>query len=209
MSIEDEDWLALPKSGQELFLEALGDDTSNPVRDLKLPDTVNPEYAAVIRAYRKLRPQQRMYCKALIRCNGRRTKALRMLREEQFVVIDPSTVSRWHKDPRFVRAVELTKKQCLEYAEIDPASLMLRAGEIVDDAMEPQPIVNKKGEVVGYDTDRQSALRGIEWLGKVHKMGGDENTNRTTLNLIVNLATREELVELPKAIEGEFTESDD
>jgi hypothetical protein len=203
---EDEDWLALPKSGQELFLEALGDDVSPAIPDAKLPANVDPEYAAVIRAYRQLSPKQRIYCRCLVQNYGRHSRAQRAMRDEHFISINPSTYSRWHRDPRFVRAVELTKKQCLAYAEVDPTSLMLRTAEVIDQAMEPEEIFDKEGRIVGHKVDRQSALRGIEWLGKVHKMGGDDGSNRTTLNLIVNLATRDDTPVLPP-IEGEILES--
>lgn len=205
--IEDEDWLALPKSGQELLVEALGDDTSGSQPNFPLPANVDPDYAAAIRAFRGLRPQQRIYCKCLIQSYGRRQTALRMLANDHFIQVQPSTIWRWHKDPRFVRAVELVKKQCMKMADIDPSSLMLRAAEVIDGAMEPEEIFDKEGRIIGHKVDRQSALRGIEWLGKVHKMGGEDGSNRTTLNLIVNLATRDEEPVLP-AIEGEILESD-
>jgi hypothetical protein len=191
--------LALPppeKTGPELLAEALGDETSSPMAHYPLPANIDPEYAATIRAFRALRPLQRRYCKALIQCYGKRRPALQWLLDNEMLSIDPATVSRWHKDPRFVLAVTLTKKQCLKMADIDPQSLMLRAAEVIDGAMEPQPIMDKHGNVVGHDVDRASALRGIEWIGKVHRMTEDTSSNRTTLEIVVNLATREQPVDV-------------
>lgn len=204
--------LPVVKSGQELLVAALGDETSPRDKNYEVPANVDKDYAATIRALYALRPVQRAYCKALIESRGRQSRAYEILQDKMYSV-DRTAVWRWHKKPDFVRAVELVKKQCLRMADADPTSLMLKASEVIDGALEPHPIMDKHGNVVGHDVDHAAAMRGIEWLGKVHRMTEETQSNRMVLELKVNLATREDVdpvrVTQQRVIEGEFTESDD
>ena len=194
------DWLAIPvKKGvdqDKLLAQALndGDRTVSQV-PAKIPDGVDPDYAEAIRLLRSMRLNQRAYLKALMLSGGRRTMALRMLKQDMLLSIDAATASRWHKTTKFVRAVDLVKKLLLKTADLDPVSLQLRAGEVIDNAMSPQPVFDRQGNMVGESIDHNAAMRGIEWLGKVHRMTEDNTQARVTLEF-VNIADRGETIDV-------------
>lgn len=194
------DWLALPVKktvDQDKLLQAAlnAGDVGVSRTPTVIPDGVDPDYAEAIKILRSMRLNQRAYIKALLLSGGRRTMALRMLREDMLLKIDPATVSRWHKNTKFVRCVELTKRLLLKTSDLDPVSLQLRAGEVIDDAMTPQPVFDRQGNVVGQSIDHNAAMRGIEWLGKVHRMTDEDKSARVTLEF-VNIADRGETIDV-------------
>lgn len=195
------DWLDIPAAVRKtvdqdkLLQKALNEGDRSVDRMPVVPAGVDPDYAEAIKILRTMRLNQRAYIKALLLSGGRRVMALRMLREDMLLTIDPSTVSRWHKNTKFVRCVELVKKLLLKTSDLDPVSLQLRAGEVIDDAMTRQPVFDRQGNVAGYSIDHNAAMRGIEWLGKVHRMTDEDKAARVTLEF-VNIADRGETIDV-------------
>lgn len=191
---EGDDWLDLP-DGKALVREALLDDTSPPTKFVKLPVGVDEEYVNTVKLLRRLRPKQRTYIRALMQAKGRNPEALKIM-ADAFIQVDASTISRWYRNPDFARAVDLMKKQALRLAGIDPVGLMLRAGEVIEHAMTPRHVLDREGKPTGVtEVDGNTALRGIEWLGKVHKMTQESEATRVTLE-IVNLANRDDVIDV-------------
>lgn len=191
-----DDWLDLPVAvDQEALLrQELSEDLRGSELNPVAPEGVDPEYAEAIKLVRSLRPRQRTYIRAYMASNGKRAAAIRKL-EDAFVEVDKATVSRWHKSPKFTRALELVRKLLLRSADIDPVSLMLRAGEVIEHSLTPQPRFSREGHEVGSEIDANSAMRGIEWLGKVHRMTEDDKSVRVTFEM-VNIADRDDAIDV-------------
>jgi hypothetical protein len=100
-------------------------------------------------------------------------------------------VTRWFQRPDFQLALGLMKRVYLDAAGLDPESVMLKAGKVYETAMTPQPILYM-GEPTGFEeVDLSSAMRSVEFLGKVHKMtSGDDGGARVTLH-VVNIADKQ------------------
>lgn len=174
------------------LLAALNDDVSPPVAKYEGPPGVNPRYLVAIRALMGLKPKQRLYCKALLAVAGDRSKARKAM-AERGTPVDSSTVTRWFRSQDFVNALQAIKRLALDTSETDPVSLMLSAGRIIEDALTPKPVTDRNGKVLYEGIDHSAAMKGIEWLGKVQKMTEDEGANRTVLEIVVNLANRDDL----------------
>ncbi len=174
------------------LLAALNDDVSPAVVKYEGPPGVNPRYLVAIRALMALKPRQRVYCKAILAAAGDRRKA-RAAMTQRGTPVAPGTISSWFRSQDFVNALQAIKRLALDTAEIDPVSLMLNAGRVVEDALTPKPVTDRNGKVLYEGIDHSAAMKGIEWLGKVQKMTEDEGANRTVLEIVVNLANRDDL----------------
>lgn len=188
-----DDWPGKEKTKDQLrLLAALNDDVTPAVTRYEGPPGINPRYLVAIRALMALKPKQRIYCKAILAAGGDRRKALAVM-EERGMPVTSATVGTWFRKQDFVNALQAIKRLALDKAEIDPISLMLRAGRVVDDALTPKPVTDRNGKVLYEGIDHSAAMKSIEWLGKVQKMTEDEGANRTVLEITVNLANRDDL----------------
>lgn len=192
-SVEDEDWLGpmAPEQVREVVKAAVFDDTSPRKMGIKPPAGMPALEGRLVAAMRALKPVQRTYLRAYIQAGCNRSAATRAINKRGIDLPDASTVTRWFSHPTFKLALDLMKKLYLDTAGLDPDSVMLKAGRIHDEAMTPQPILYM-GEHTGFEqVDLSSAMRAVEFLGKVHKMTtGDEAGTRVTLH-VVNIADRQ------------------
>ena len=189
----DEDWLEelAPAQVREIVTAAVFDDASKQDKDAKPPVGLPANEARLVAAMKALRPIQRTYLRAYIAGGCNRSSATRALNARKMALPDSSVITRWFQRPDFLRALDLMKKVYLDSAGLDPTSVMLKAGTVYDKAMTPQPVLYQ-GEPTGFEqVDLSSAMRSVEFLGKVHKMtSGDEGGTRVTLR-VVNIADRQ------------------
>jgi hypothetical protein len=190
---EDEDWLTelAPEQVREIVTAAVFDDASKQDVNAPMPVGLPPNEARLVVAMKALRPIQRTYLRAYVSAGCSRPAATRALNARRIALPDASVVTRWFQRPDFLRALDLMKKVYLDSAGLDPTSVMLKAGKVHEAAMTPQPILYM-GEPTGYEqVDLSSAMRSIEFLGKVHKMtSSDEGGARVTLH-VVNIADKQ------------------
>lgn len=192
-TVEDEDWLGpmAPEQVREVVTAAVFDDVSSRQVNAKPPAGMPALEGRLVAAMRALKPVQRTYLRAYIQTGCIRSAATRALNKRGIGLPDSSAVTRWFGRPDFKLALDLMKKLYLDTAGLDPDSVMIKAGRVHDEAMTPQPILYM-GEPTGFEqVDLSSAMRSIEFLGKVHKMtSGDEAGTRVTLH-VVNIADKQ------------------
>jgi hypothetical protein len=192
-TVEDEDWLGemAPEQVREVVTAAVFDDVSTRQPNAKPPAGMPALEGRLVAAMRALKPVQRTYLRAYIQAGCNRSAATRALNKRGIGLPDSSAVTRWFGRPDFKLALDLMKKLYLDTAGLDPDSVMIKAGRVHDEAMTPQPILYM-GEPTGFEqVDLSSAMRSIEFLGKVHKMtSGDEAGTRVTLH-VVNIADKQ------------------
>ena len=191
-SAEDEDWLGelAPEQVREVVKAAVFDDATPREKGAKPPAGLPALEGRLVAAMRALRPVQRAYLRAYIQAGCNRPAATRSINKRGISLPDGSVITRWFQRPDFKLALDLMKKLYLDTAGLDPDSVLLKAGRIHDVAMTPQPILYM-GEPTGFEeVDLSSAMRSVEFLGKVHKMTtGDEAGTRVTLH-VVNIADK-------------------
>lgn len=189
----DDAWLGdlAPEQVAEVVKAAVFDDASPREKGAKPPAGLPAFEGRLVAAMRALRPLQRTYLRAYIQAGCNRPAATRSINKRGISLPDTSVVTRWFQQPDFKLALDLMKKQYLDTAGLDPDSVMLKAGRVHDLAMTPQPILYM-GEPTGFEeVDLSSAMRAVEFLGKVHKMtSGDEAGTRVTLH-VVNIADKQ------------------
>lgn len=189
----DAAWLdeLAPEQVREVVTAAVFDDASKRDVNATVPAGMPPNEGRLVAAMKALRPLQRTYLRAYIASGCNRSSATRALNVRKIALPDSSVVTRWFQRPDFLRALDLMKKVYLDSEGLDPTSVMLKAGKVYDTAMTPQPILYM-GEHTGFEeVDLSSAMRSVEFLGKVHKMtSGDESGARVTLH-VVNIADRQ------------------
>lgn len=194
------DWLELDSEQVKAVVHAAVMDDSTPADRKALAPVDLPEREArLVQSLRRLKPLQRAYLRAYVAAGCTRASATRALNHRGFRLPDPSAVTRWFHKPDFMIALDLLKKVYLDAAGIDPASVLLKAGQVYDAAVTPQQLYrvgrdadgNPVSVPVGESVDLGNAMRAVEFMGKVNKMtSSDEGGTRVTLN-IVNIADRE------------------
>lgn len=186
-------WLGpmAPEQVTEVVKAAVFDDASPREKDAKPPAGLPALEGRLVAAMRAVTPVQRAYLRAYIQCGCNRPAATRSISKRGISLPDGSVITRWFQRPDFKLALDLMKKLYLDTAGLDPDSVLLKAGRIHDEAMTPKPILYM-GEPTGFEEmDLSSAMRSVEFLGKVHKMTtGDEAGTRVTLH-VVNIADRQ------------------
>lgn len=198
------DWLELPgpepepaltpavrytSSGQRKMLEALMDDTSPPTHEAKDLVKIDPDYRKAILALRRATPKQRTFIRAFLQ-EKTKAAAIRLLKSKG-IPIDQTTVWRWERDSDYLTAMQHAKNAVLRMCDIDPVSLQIKAGKVLEDAMEPKDVLDREGNPTGFqEINHNAAMRAVEWLGKVNRMTQDEAA-RVTLE-IINLSGDED-----------------
>lgn len=213
MPAPDSDWLDEPVeyvnvpehtgTKRNPVIEALYDTVSpmevNPIVPKSLPTAQH----ALVRALRRLRPQQRIFIRALLvnQCNV--TKTIRALRARG-LRYSQNMATQWMRSTDYKFALNALKEHFLDTAGIDPAGLLIRTADIIDSAMEGDvvlhqglPVLDQRGIPMKV-ADRGAALKGIELVARHHKMFGDEKTTRVTVQVIE--------LDGEKHIEGEVIE---
>jgi hypothetical protein len=189
------DWLDLPPANEnEVIAAEVNDSVTGAKVGLRkaLPDKLSPEGANMVLALRSLSGQQRLLIRALIGAGGALKPALRALRD-QFVTVSEHTARSWMREPRFQRALAMSREFAAKQAGVDPASLILKTAAIIEDAMTPRQTYDEDGRpLTDPEMNHNAALRGIELMAKVHGMTREADTTRVTLE-IVNIANRDEI----------------
>lgn len=194
----DDAWLDPP---EELSEEEVREIVRNAVLD-ESPSRKPHKYPAVpagvpaterklIESLRAITPLQRSYLRAYIQAGCTHAAAERLLRAAGRRTPERGSPYRWFAQPRFRLAFENMRRYYLDATALDPATVMLRANKVYEEAMTPRPLFHD-GKVIGETApDLTNAMRSIEFAGKVNRMTtGDEQNARVTLN-IVNLADRQ------------------
>jgi hypothetical protein len=123
--------------------------------------------------------------------------------------VQESVARRWMMNPAFKSIVERYTQLALEHAGVgSPAQILLRIDAVVEDALEPQPVVSRRtGEIIGHEADRGAALKGLELLGKAAGAfrKDEENSQRVTVVLDFSGDAMQGEQE-SEAIEGEAVE---
>lgn len=195
--LPDDSWLEAPpqpftpEQARAAVHAAAMDDASEARRDVAVPEGLPAAEARLVRALRALRPIQRIYLRAYIQHGCNRSAATRVVNNRGVALPNGSSITRWFTRPEFKVALDGLKKLYLDTAGLDPQSVILKAGQVYETAMDPQPILHQ-GEDTGFrEVDLGNAMRAVEFMGRVNKMTtGDENGARVTLH-IVNIADRE------------------
>lgn len=195
----DEDTVNLPATKRNPVLEALYDTTTPKQAHPMVEPHLDEPRRKLVRSLRRLMPHQRVFLRALMTCQCNAAKTVRLLRSKG-MKYSMGTVGGWMRNPDYKYALNALKEHFLDLAGIDPAGLMIRAANIIDDAMDGDPLFYQGVEVtdrLGNPVkvrDRSAALKGIEFAAKVQKMiGGDEGKSRVMLN-IVNMANKDDMV---------------
>lgn len=178
------------------FLDVMRDDATPREVHPDIPAAVDTKMVSAILAAKRLLPRQRTFIRAMIQEGGNISQALKLFNARSPVKLDPYVPSRWMKNQDFKLVYQTAVREFLDFAGIDPAGVLLRVVKTVDDAMKPVPILHQGKHTGYYEQDRTTVMRGAEFLGKVNKMlAADDSSTRVTLN-IVNLATREEMLDV-------------
>ena len=172
---------------------ALLDMASRPEEDAPVPAGLPEGHAKAVKALRRLNWRQRAYLRAFLEGGCTQRGARRILAERGDTPPNPATVVRWMHTTRYVEALTLMKRFYAELAGLDRDAVLIKAGRVLDDALDPKPVLHM-GEDTGFRViDGNVAMRAIEFAGKVNRMLGPDNEGaRVTLNLI-NLAAPDEV----------------
>jgi hypothetical protein len=126
--------------------------------------------------------------------------------------VDVSTVYRWLRDSRLRALVERYSDLAAEAAGIgNVTTTMLRIDAIVEEALEEQPIIDRKGNVVGHAKDFKAALKGLEMLGKSQGAFREDEEDRRRVTVVLDFSGDrqqgdQESENVEDAIDGEFEE---
>lgn len=186
----DEDTVNLPATKRNPVLEALYDTTTPKQAHPMVEPHLDEPRRKLVRSLRRLMPHQRIFLRALMTCQCNAAKTVRLLRSKG-MKYSMGTVGGWMRNPDYKYALNALKEHFLDLAGIDPAGLMIRTANIIDDAMDGDPMFYQGVEVtdrLGNPVkvrDRSAALKGIEFAAKVQKMiGGDEKQTRVTVQIV-------------------------
>jgi hypothetical protein len=189
------DWLDIPPESEgDIVAAELADEVTSPQRALRkpVPSRLSDEGTALVIALRSLTGKQRVFLRALIDSAGVFAVAIRRCKDQLYDVSE-HTARGWMRETKFLRALQLARKNAAANAGLDPDSVMLRVARVVDEAMVPREKHDREGNPVGDpEMDYNAALRGLELAAKVHGMTREADTARVTLE-IVNIANREEI----------------
>jgi hypothetical protein len=162
---------------------------------------------------RALPPRQRMFLKCLIANQMIPTRAIKALdkalKEMGAGKADRSTAYRWLRDPAFKALVQLYSDLALEVHGLNnPTTTMLRIDEVYEEAMTPQPIVNRKtGNVMGYKKDLSSALKATDQLGRAQKLFRAEDEKSQRVTVVLDFSGEKPAGDAEsEVIDGEFSE---
>ena len=186
------DWLELPDP-DEAVLDALLDEGSLPQVGAMPPAELPAAQGAVVAALRRLSWRQRLYLRAFLEGGATKRGAKRVMRDWGKAQHIPSdrTLATWPHVHAYAEALTLLKRHFSANAGLDRDSVIIKTGQVLEDAMTPKPILHQGVPTGFYEYEGNVAMRALEFAGKVNRMiGGDDASTRVTLN-IVNIANRE------------------
>lgn len=168
---------------------------------------------------RALTYQQRVFVRTML-ASGMNMRASCRKMNAAGIKIDQKTPVKWMQRPAFRSVIErYTDLMCAQVGVGSPRHIMLRINDVVENALEPVPMVhNGQGVVIDgermVEIDRGSALKGLELMGK-HAgafRSDEEQSNRVTVVLdfsgeAMQGEQESETVERSDAIDGEFEEA--
>lgn len=188
-----EDWLDTGKRDpDEVVHSVLLDSTSPRNRNLTPVEGLPERHRELVLALRKLSGHQRAWIRAYLESGCSRSGAVRILKARKERVMDVSCVTRWQHNLDYMTALNLLKAHYASMAGVDKDSILIKTGQVLEDAMTPKPILHM-GEPTGFEEINGSvAMRAIEFAGKVNKMINDES-GAPRVTLVVNIANRDDL----------------
>lgn len=134
----------------------------------------------LILAMKTLRIPQRLFLKALQANNFNPHLAWAQLRREGFAY-QRSTCENWMQLVAFKNSMDIAMDMQVDF--ISKNKVLLDTKAVVEAAMTPRPILFK-GIDTGYEEiEGGVALKGLDMLGKYHKLWNEETSNRTILEL--------------------------
>ena len=154
--------------------------------------TLPPKHAQIVTALKSLHWRQRQWIKAFLEGGCTKRGAKKILRDRLVTPPNDATVTRWQHTLEYVTALNVMKNYYAEMAGVDRDSILIKTGAVLDDALEPKPVLYM-GEPTGYEQiDGNVAMRAIEFAGKVNRMIGDDAQSARVTLQIVNIASRDE-----------------
>lgn len=105
------------------------------------------------------------------------------------------TVSKWRRDPNFVRAKELVEQDSLDTIGVNAAYVLGTTKEVVERCMQAEPVLDDEGKPTGeWQFNAPSALKGLDMLGRHRRLWGEERPTAAVpigpgLTVIVQTAT--------------------
>lgn len=126
--------------------------------------------------------------------------------------VDTSAVYRWMRGKQFQGLVQRYSDLAAEAAGVgNVASTLLRIDQIVEEALEAQPILDRNRNVVGYAKDFKAALKGLELLGKTQGAFRENEEDKRRVTVVLDFSGERQQGEqesetVDTAIDGEYTE---
>lgn len=173
-------------------------------KDLAPPAVTGKSSEQLLLAWVKLKQNQQVFLETLKRCmfNGRAAERLLARTDEP---VSRSSHQQWLRDNAEYRFVYDVMRSVASKNAISRESVILRAAEVAEEAMEPVPILYHGQPTGFFENQKDTALRANEQLAKLGgHMKGDDKSDRVVVHL-VNLAGPE-VVEQPPAVDAEFSE---
>jgi hypothetical protein len=125
--------------------------------------------------------------------------------------VDNKVLARWMKNAQFLEALQARSDQIAQ--RVTKNSVLLNAQKIFEDALEEQPIVDRKsGEIIGYKREFGPALNANEQMGKILGAFNKDESGKQIVVIDIdfsggNRPVQEHVVGGEPVIEGEFTEA--
>jgi len=191
LDFAQDDWLGTVDP-DAVVRAVLADDVSYPNRGFPVPTDLPEKHARLVKALQALNWRQRQWLQAFVEGGCTKRGAKKILQDR---LIDPPgdvTTARWQHRLDYNTALTLLKAHRAEQAGLDRDAIIIRTGEVLEDALTPKPILYM-GEPTGYEEiNGNVAMRAIEFAGKVNRMV-DSDTGGNRVTLVVNIANRDDL----------------
>jgi hypothetical protein len=186
--------------------------TPTPTKKLIEKRRTDPRFKELAERVRALPARKRMFLNCMTACQmipAKAIKALDKLLQPAGVRADRSAAYRWLRDPEYRDLIALYSDLALEVHGLNnPTTTLLRIDEVYEEAMTPQPIVNRKtGAVVGYKKDLSSALKATDQLGRAQKLFRAEDEKSQRVTVVLDFSGEKPAGDAEsEVIDGEFSE---
>jgi hypothetical protein len=172
------------------------DSIEEAVETVQLPAIVKPirteknrRAKALVLEERDLMHGQRIYLHCLLQ-SATLAEAENKLRLAGYI-LNRTTLMRWRKLPRFIKAMDLAQKELFQVLAITKEKVLIDAEHIKDMALTPHPILYK-GEDTGFtQVEYGAALKALELQGKGVGLV-DPNRERVQVLIDIDFSGRQE-----------------